>query len=71
VPRSTIDAGAPGTPYTPLLALALELERAPAGEEARLLLFRAGVNRVVRGSGVGTGAEPRSAALRFRRLSVV
>jgi len=40
VHRSTIDmrpAGAPGTHRPPLLALALE--RSPAGEEARLLLF--------------------------------
>jgi len=40
VHRSTIDmrpAGAPGTHRPPLLALVLE--RSPAGDEARLLLF--------------------------------
>jgi len=48
VRRSTIDmrpAGAPGTHRPPLLALVLE--RSPAGEEARLLLFCAVVLTVV------------------------
>jgi hypothetical protein len=48
VRRSTIDmrpAGAPGTRRPPLLALVLE--RSPAGEEARLLLFCAVLLSVV------------------------
>jgi hypothetical protein len=48
VRRSTIDmrpAGAPGTHRPPLLALVLE--RSPAGEEARLLLFCAVLLSVV------------------------
>jgi hypothetical protein len=48
VHRSTIDmrpAGAPGTRRSPLLALVLE--RSPAGEEARLLLFCAVLLSVV------------------------